>query len=200
METLCMPRLCMPRWTPAVTVAASIVAAWFSTAGCSGERNKPPENLHVETSAGDQASDQQQGEHVHTAPRGGTLVELGDHFANLELLLDPAEGRLTAYVLDAHAENAIRLTDASLAARLDSLERDGREVSLFQPIQIELAAVENALTGEKVGDSSQFSAQSDDLVNASGLAGALLEISVRGQTFRDVPLHITGRPNSAGHP
>ena len=47
--------------------------------------------------------------HVHTAPHGGTLVELGNHAYNVELLRDPATGKLTAWILDAHAENFIRI-------------------------------------------------------------------------------------------
>src|SRR5690349_2906424 len=47
--------------------------------------------------------------HHHTAPHGGTLVELGEHAFNLELVRDEPTGALIAYVLDAHAENFVRL-------------------------------------------------------------------------------------------
>jgi hypothetical protein len=43
--------------------------------------------------------------HVHTAPHGGLLVEVGDHQFNVELVIDREIGRIAAYVLDGHAEN-----------------------------------------------------------------------------------------------
>jgi hypothetical protein len=42
--------------------------------------------------------------HEHTAPHGGSLVEFGEEFAHIELVLDSATGVLTAYVLDGEAE------------------------------------------------------------------------------------------------
>ena len=47
--------------------------------------------------------------HAHTAPHGGTLVELGAHQGNVEFVRDAAGGKLTAYILDAHAENFVRV-------------------------------------------------------------------------------------------
>ena len=50
------------------------------------------------------------GHHVHVAPHGGQLLEVGEHGSgfNLELLLHP-DGFLKIYVLDAHAENFVRI-------------------------------------------------------------------------------------------
>ena len=50
------------------------------------------------------------GSHIHVAPHGGTLVPLGEHAYNLELVRDADTGRLSLYVLDGHAENFIRIT------------------------------------------------------------------------------------------
>ena len=53
--------------------------------------------------------------HVHIAPHGGDLVEVGEHGSgfNLELLLHP-DGFLQIYVLDAHAENFLRIPAPSI--------------------------------------------------------------------------------------
>ena len=56
------------------------------------------------------------GGHVHTAPHGGMLIELGDHAYNLELLRDPASGKITVWVLDGHAENFVRIKAAAIEA------------------------------------------------------------------------------------
>ena len=52
--------------------------------------------------------------HVHTAPHGGVLIEVGDHQYNLEFVHDRSAGSLTVYVLDAHAENFVRVALAAL--------------------------------------------------------------------------------------
>jgi hypothetical protein len=38
--------------------------------------------------------------HEHKAPHGGLLVEVGEEFAYIELVLDRTSGTLTAYMLD----------------------------------------------------------------------------------------------------
>ena len=54
--------------------------------------------------------------HQHTAPHGGVLAELGEHEAAAEMVLDRASGSLTLYVLDAHAENAVRSAHEQMVA------------------------------------------------------------------------------------
>lgn len=51
--------------------------------------------------------------HVHTAPHGGKLIELGEHAFNLEFVRDAATGKLTAYLLDGHAESFVRISAPS---------------------------------------------------------------------------------------
>ena len=52
--------------------------------------------------------------HEHHPPHKGTLVEFGEEFAHLELVLDPATGKLTAYALDGEAEKAVRLKQTEI--------------------------------------------------------------------------------------
>ena len=117
--------------------------------------------------------------HQHHAPHGGTLVELGGEFAHVELVLDPDGGSLTAYVLDGEAEESVRLKQPTLAIAIDS---PGSQAA--QPL--ELAARANILTGETVGDSSEFSATEPSLLHRGALKGRIVEIAVKGQVFRDV--------------
>lgn len=115
--------------------------------------------------------------HVHTAPHGGTLVEVGEHQFSLEFVRDAAAGSLTLYVLDGHAENFVRLN-----ARVIELvcEVKGRTEKLT------LAAVANELSGETVGDTSQFAAQADWLKREGEFKGRIAALEIRGMAFKEI--------------
>jgi hypothetical protein len=119
------------------------------------------------------------GEHAHTAPHGGTLVELGDHLASLEVVHTPATGMLVIYVLDGEAEGAVRIAQTSLMVHIEG----------DSPRTVELVPVASALTGETLGDASQFSHTSDQLKGAITQV-RVQEIVVKGQTFRDVSVNL----------
>ena len=114
--------------------------------------------------------------HVHTAPHGGTLVELGNHAYNVELLRDPATGKLTAWILDAHAENFVRITSPAV----EVVAMPGGK---FTPLS--LAAVANPATGETVGSTSQFEVQADWL-KTSGPFSGIVTVEIRGTKFEKV--------------
>lgn len=120
--------------------------------------------------------------HAHTAPHAGTLVELGDHQFNLEFILDSTAGKLTAYVLDGHAENFIRLETQTI------------EVNVTSPAPARtliLNATANAATGETVGSTSQFEASVDWLKGVDSLSGTVARVDVRGANFLKVPVTVT---------
>lgn len=114
------------------------------------------------------------GGHAHTAPHGGTLVEIGEHAYNLELLRDQTAGKLTVWILDGHAENFVRLK----APALELVATVGGA-----PRPLLLKAVASAATGETVGDTSQFEAQADWLKTAGGFEVRLAAIEIRGTKF-----------------
>lgn len=116
------------------------------------------------------------GGHVHTAPHGGTLVELGSHEFSIEFVSGP-DGLLNAYVLDAHAENFIRIQAASFNV---SASFDGRTESL------DFKAMTSNATGETVGSSSAFQAQADWLKNNGPFSGVLQEIDINGTVYKSV--------------
>lgn len=115
--------------------------------------------------------------HAHTAPHGGVLVELGDHQYNLELVRDAAAGTLTAYVLDAHAENFVRVP----LKVIEVVVRVGERTE-----KLTLAATANALSGETVGDTSQFTGSAGWLKETGKFKGTIAEIEIRGTRFKDV--------------
>lgn len=118
--------------------------------------------------------------HAHVAPHGGTLIEIGDHAYNVELLRDAATGKLTAWILDAHAENFIRI-------KAPSLELVAMPGGKFTPLT--LAAVANPATNEKVGDTSQFEVQADWLKTAGSFSG-IFTVEINGTKFEQVPYHL----------
>jgi hypothetical protein len=115
------------------------------------------------------------GGHVHKAPHGGQLIELGEHAYNLELVRDTATGTLTAYLLDGHAENFVRIAAPAI---------DLTAFSGGQKRTLSLKAIANSVTGETVGNTSQFAAQADWLTTGGELNGEIGAIEIRGTKFK----------------
>ena len=139
-----------------------LLVALMVGCGQSGDERKPPAPpVH----------------HEHMAPHGGTAVELGKEEFHLELVVDAVAGRLTGYVLDGELETFIRIPAPSLRlnVRLNGVD---------QPL--DLVSVANPATGEKAGDTSQFEAVADWLKSTPRFDARLVEITVRGKTYRDV--------------
>lgn len=110
------------------------------------------------------------GGHVHTAPHGGQLVEVGDHAYNLEFVLDRAAGKLTAYVLDGHAENFIRTDLTGIVLTVNG-----------QPLT--LLPIANPATGETIGNTAQFEAALDALKAAGPVTVKIPALNLRGNAF-----------------
>jgi hypothetical protein len=119
------------------------------------------------------------GGHAHKAPRGGTLVTLGDHEAHLELLLDAEAGVLSAFVLDGRAEKAVRVRQPAIEARIEPPEGEGFDLALA-------AVARPDSTGETVGDTSEFRGASPRLRGLSKFHIAFRRIEVRGTVVEDL--------------
>lgn len=115
--------------------------------------------------------------HHHTAPHGGTLVELGQHIYALEFVRDAAAGKLSLYVLDGHAENFIRIAapTLTLVATVGGEQRP-----------LTLQAVANPATGETVGATAQFDAQADWLKATPSFDATLALIEIHGSKFENI--------------
>ncbi|MES2692629.1 MAG: hypothetical protein V4773_04090 [Verrucomicrobiota bacterium] len=121
------------------------------------------------------------GGHVHTAPHGGTLVEIGEHAYNVELVRDTAAGKLTAYILDGHASDFIRIAAPSIELVA---------ISGGQRRPLSLKAMANAATGETVGNTSQFEAQADWLKSGGEMAGSIDALEIKGTKFSNIGIHL----------
>lgn len=128
--------------------------------------------------------------HEHVAPHGGTLVAFGDEFAHLEIVLDASKGEMTAYALDAEAEESVRIAQESIVIEIE------------KPVKLSLIldAVENALTGEKRGATSEFRGQSEQLKKLNEFDAHVKAITIRGRQFKDVDFNFpTGNEQGHGH-
>lgn len=115
--------------------------------------------------------------HEHKAPHGGTPVVLGAEAYHLELVRDPAAGRLTAYVLDGEMENFIRVKAQSFTVTVGG---GAAKRSLT------FRAIANSATGETVGDTSQFEAEADWLKTEGVFDATLGALEIRGTKFENV--------------
>lgn len=115
--------------------------------------------------------------HEHKPPHGGTPVVLGDEVYHVELVLDPAAGKLQAFIFDGELENFIRSSVPSFEIVASV---NGRPQTLV------LSAVANVATGETVGDTSLFETQADWLKTIKDFDATLKGIAIRGTTFSDV--------------
>ena len=111
------------------------------------------------------------GGHHHGSAHGGVAVELGDHQFHLDFLHDPAAGTLTAWVMDAHAENFVRVPLPSFNVEISH----GKSNAV-----VTLSAMANDSSGEKVGDTSQFRGESAALQGVTNFTGTVTDIQIRG--------------------
>ncbi len=117
--------------------------------------------------------------HEHHAPHQGTLVVLGQEFAHMELVVNVETGDVTAYSLDGEASNAVPLGQKAITIRVTP-------PSTASAFDIVLEPVENPLSGETVGNTSEFTGQSDSLRGLDKFTGVIEEITSRDQEFKDV--------------
>ncbi len=154
-----------------------VMGLWVLLAvGCS---SKVPDSKSPSKNHSDHGHEH--GGHAHSAIHGGALISLGQHFAHLEVVLDPKVGKLTIYVQDAEAEKAIRIKQEVIELKV-VLSKDGKS----EDVDLKCAAVESELSGEKAGDSSEFMIQSDSLKGLDRFEAVIKIVGVLGQDFPSV--------------
>ena len=95
----------------------------------------------------------------------------------MEFLLDPAVGKLDAFVLDGEAENPVRISQPSLQVLVKDKKKDW---------VLKLKPVANALTGETGKSTSQYEAVSPKLKGVSRFQGSIVRIDAKGTKFKNV--------------
>ena len=117
------------------------------------------------------------GSHGHTPKMGGTLVDL-DHLVQVEFVLDPGAGRLTAHIWNGHVESAVKIAQETIdvTVRLDG----GRLV------MVALEAQTSELSGDRIGNSSRFSGVEGRLKGREGIEGMIEKLEAKGRTWTKV--------------
>ncbi len=151
-----------------------LLLAVLAFSGCQSSPTETKPTASPSPSPSAQATKTESG-HEHSAPHGGTLVELGEEFAHLEIVLDASTGKLTAYALDGEAEKAVRLKQPEI------------EITVANSATVvKLGGVANNLTGETTSDTSEFAGQSDALKGANSFEGVIRAVTIKGQPFKGV--------------
>lgn len=114
--------------------------------------------------------------HHHTAPHGGCLVVFGNEFAHVEILVDEKSGKTQVYILDGEAKNGLPISQESLKLNIKHGNLN---------YEITLKAQENSLSGEKLGNTSQFIGEDTRLKNIKEFDAILKTIEIRGQKFEN---------------
>ncbi|MEI6233203.1 MAG: hypothetical protein WCT04_09130 [Planctomycetota bacterium] len=116
--------------------------------------------------------------HEHHAPHKGTLIEFGEEFAHLELVIDAKTGKVAGYVLDGHADKAVRVAQKEIVINVTTSDKNAA-------FSFTLKAQASVLSGEKEGDTSEFSAQNDALKGLSVFDAVVTSITVKGKSFEN---------------
>lgn len=155
---------------------------YFLLGSCGGHDNenghdhdRDHEHGTESTEAAEESHESESHAHVHEAPHGGTLVSIADGGANIEVCLDGDAGTLTLYLFDGCAENSLRSDLEIMFVVCDG--------ETFQ-----LAARASELSGETVGDSSEFGLTDERLKGLTALVGTVAQVSLLGSTLTDVPI------------
>ena len=153
------------RWIPVLVFAALVTA-------CGSGSDAPEPEPEPEPAA----EEHEEGHAAHDPQYGGTLIELGAHEANIEIVLDAEAGKLTAYLWDAHVTGPARSDMKSI------------EVTCGQGT-FQLLPVANELTGETVGDTSKFEVTDEKLRGAKEVEGTIASLELMGLSFTETEFH-----------
>lgn len=133
---------------------------------------------------GHEAEGEEEHHHAHAAVFGGTLVELGNHFANLEFACDAETGEVELYTWDAHVQSDQRSSTEAIS--LNITPHHHGEGDAPEPFTMTLAPRVTKTSGETVGDSSKFTGQHDSLKGLDHFGVVVAEVTLKGETFKDV--------------
>ena len=136
---------------------------------------------HAHDDHDDHDHDDDHSGHSHDPMHGGTLIEFGDHVGHAETVIDEESGTVTVYLLDGGAEGPVRVTQETLSMIITP---EGGET-----IEIELAAVENVLTSETVGDTSQFQGIDEGLIGVQHADVTIGPLDFRGLEIDAIEFH-----------
>ena len=121
-------------------------------------------------------------QHAEHGPHKGTLVVLNGHKNHLELVLDAETGKLTGYVLDDDAHDAVAIKQAELALGISLPNPEAKKDELPELIELKLVAVKPTADGE----ATEFVGESDKLKGVKEFDAVLLSITIGDKAEKEV--------------
>ena len=157
---------------------AVALTAMGVAAGC-GRENQPAKTTTEKPVANKTDHDDHAGHtHGEKGPHDGALVMLPGHAAHVEMVLDSATGKLTAYVIDGDAKKAVAVKQDALDVTI-LLGKAGADDKTTSPdggdgLKLKLAVVDPAPDGT----AHTFAGQSDQLKNVKEFDGVVTSVKI----------------------
>ncbi len=117
--------------------------------------------------------------HANDAQYGGTMNEIGEHVAWVEVLVDNEDATLTVWFWDAHVENPLRLNMNEIVLKTTIADKD---------VTLKLEGQADELTGETVGNTQRFLVKDARLKGLESLEATLTKVEAKGSTFHKVAI------------
>ena len=162
------------------------ITACYILTGCGGGNDgfkTADEVKKVRPAAGQKDHDHDHG-HDHHAPHHGSLTELGDHVAQIELVLDAEAGKLTVYVLDGEAEKGLAVDQTELELALTLPEAK-------EPLTLKLAPADAAKP------EAGFVVQDDKLKGVKAFKGTLASLKLKDQAHEKIAVEFDTKKAAA---
>lgn len=170
----------------------SCLSACCALIGCQGGNDgfKTAEEVKKERpDAGKKEHDHDHGHghdhgHHHHAPHHGSLTMLGDHAAQIELVVDAESGKVDAYVLDGEAEKPLTVDQAELELAITLADA-------AEPLTLKLTPKDPAAQGDG------FSAQDDKLKGVTAFKGTVTTLKIADKTHEKVAVEFDAKKAEA---
>lgn len=177
-------------WLSAVGFCVMYAVVMALVPGCNSQTTTPvatnagsgsATGHHDEQDHGHDAKHDHKGHHhAEHGPHKGTLVVLHNHEYHLELVLDAETGKLTGYVLDSDADEAVAIKQQEIA--LSIAPAGEKKDDLADLFEMKLAAVNPTDAGE----ASEFAGESEKLKGVKEFEAVLTSITLKGEEVKDV--------------
>lgn len=168
-------------------------AAVWTLNGCNGSQppakpvDKPAQT--VDAAHKDDHDDHDHGHHHHhhaeKGPHDGTLVALGEEAAHVEFVLDKETGKLTAYILDAEAKEAVAIKQEQIVLAFTvTEEHEGEEKDAKKGDVPELESLTLSAVSPNDGEASEFAGESEKLKGAEHFDAVIESITIKDKEFK----------------
>lgn len=165
------------------------IACWLACAafallpsGCEQPKN-PPANATSTTTA----QQHNHPDHGEKGPHGGALVAIGGHSTHVEVTLDEDTGKLTAYVLDANAQEEvpIKMDKLEIGFARHAHDEAGKEKPAGGAPDFESITL-SAVSPNADGMASRFEGTSEKLKGADDFQATLKAITIGGKNYEQI--------------